>query len=163
MQFNYIHSCGDTDLFSQSELEHRSVKRYYTHINKINTARDIARVERRERLVRKARLQQEYARLVRKRKNPPKKNPAEGHHFISSSRNEPLPLGYWISSQPDTPMWKVSSQLRILQSVIFVSYSNFSRTSFRSSEITSLVVFETQGWQTMALSTPTWISVTFSS
>ncbi|KAK7679639.1 hypothetical protein QCA50_017351 [Cerrena zonata] len=101
---------GTTDSYSTqtSELEHRSVKQYYARTNKIQHARHIARIHRRERLFKKTLLQNEYAKLGFKRKRGlegsnerPKINPADGHHYISPSRNSPIRVLNWIDEHED--------------------------------------------------------------
>ena len=82
----------------QGELEHRSVKRYYSRTNKIHPTRQIARIHRRERVLQKALDQHFQRRAIRAETNAAKSLHSE-HHYISSSRNIPLRLSSWLCSK----------------------------------------------------------------
>ncbi|KAK7682685.1 hypothetical protein QCA50_014068 [Cerrena zonata] len=95
---NTITRFGTTDSYSTQagELEHRSVKRYYGRTNKIEHTRQIARMYRRERILKRA-LEQRL-QLREKRKETRRQQSLNDHHHIAESRNFALKLGPWLKS-----------------------------------------------------------------
>ncbi|KAK7689513.1 hypothetical protein QCA50_007305 [Cerrena zonata] len=96
---------GTTDSYStqSGELEHRSVKRYYTQTNKINATLQMARIHRRERALRKALEQRHQAtlkaqQLKRKVNKDGHYKSIKSHHFISHSRNFALRIWSWLEA-----------------------------------------------------------------
>ena len=128
---NHIERYGSTDSFStqsvscefaligiilpnsdwypyQGELEHRSVKRYYTRTNKIHPTRQIARIHRRERVLQKA-LNGHFRSRATRADTKARKSLYQEHHYISSSRNFPIRLSPWLSLNCQNPHFKVGA------------------------------------------------------
>ncbi|KAK7685095.1 hypothetical protein QCA50_011932 [Cerrena zonata] len=97
---------GSTDSYSTQpgELEHRSVKRYYSRTNKIQPTRQIARIHRRERILSKALTQRKEAREKAREKKSQKS--INSHHYISPSRNFPVRLSGWLESHMQDARYK---------------------------------------------------------
>lgn len=115
----------------QSELEHRSVKRAYARTNKIHHARHIARIHRRERLMKRVLLQAEYTKIGRKRKRGSnststqvKIDPAKGHHHISLSRNYPTRVLRWVAEHEEDHAFDVSSMYNYCPLYLIPRYSS---------------------------------------
>lgn len=133
--FVYYHSIYS--LFSQGELEHRSVKRHYSRTNKINHTRQIANHQRRERVLHDA-----FSRLIEARQEEHTAKRARlknAHHIISSSRNCTHRLEGWLQSKGLDTEYKVGIQTSITTHELIVA--NFYRISTRSSSIIWLVAF----------------------
>ena len=96
-------------LFLQGELAHRLVKKFYRRTNKINATRQIARLERRETRLRRAReavtaQRKRHAHHVQFSDNDPLPYTSiEQHHHISDSKSFPHQLLNFVNDPPNDP------------------------------------------------------------
>ena len=89
----------------KGELEHRSVKRYYARTNKTRVATQIARIHRRERILRREfeRRRQSNAQVTESLRQ----KKISHHHHITHSRNHPLKVALWLSLRAGDPRYLV--------------------------------------------------------
>jgi len=138
-------------------MEHRHVKRNYTHTNKNNAIHQMTLLERREHIL------QSFAHKIPRpgvtvphpaqgktclavtigfhESEPLPATPPDLHHYISHSQNFPLNLIAWIATQQDNPAVEVS----IMQSIhdILAEFV-LCRISYANSKITFSSEFSIQ-------------------
>ncbi|KAF8074854.1 hypothetical protein FPV67DRAFT_601603 [Lyophyllum atratum] len=107
---------GTTDSYSTQpgELEHRRVKKFYARTNKNQAVRQMTKLERRERALRKHCRAREVPEKGKKGKTANPRiaftetevlplTPPEVHHHISSSRNFHLDIPTWLAANAGDP------------------------------------------------------------
>ena len=87
----------------QSELAHRLIKRLYGLTNKKNAMTQIGRKYVRREVFRDGEDQEEQEASTNAR--------LQDHHYISSSRNTPVPLFDFVLSSPNDPAKKVCNHV----------------------------------------------------
>ena len=123
-------------------------------MNKMNTTRDVACIECCECLVRKVCMQQKQHVILKcKSSRVPKCHPADGHHYISPSRNDVLHLTQWIDSHMGNLIFSMCNPS--INSLMNLSNLTMlpNRISSLSYKTIFLVVYGIQRWPTMAPST----------
>jgi hypothetical protein len=118
-------------LIVQGELEHRRVKKFYAWTNKNDYARQIAQLERRQRLLRgiSQRLQQSMVAKQPQSESgevPERlfKTSPTAHHHISEHRGNRINLRKWVADNHGDPAMK-ESQLVSFNIRTYISYLEF--------------------------------------
>jgi hypothetical protein len=93
----------DSDLTTQSELAHRLIKRLYGLTNKKHAMTQVGKKYVRKEVLRDGEDQEDQEASTNAR--------LQDHHYISSSRNTPVPLFDFVQSNPKDPGKKVCNHV----------------------------------------------------